>query len=33
MGKLHEMRNEYRILVAKSEGKKSLGELGVDGRT
>jgi hypothetical protein len=27
------MRNEYKILVGKSEGKRHLGDIGEDGRT
>jgi len=29
---LGEMRNSYSILVGKSEGKRSLGRLGIDGK-
>jgi hypothetical protein len=29
---ISEMKNAYQILVGKSEGKNSLGRLGIDGR-
>jgi hypothetical protein len=33
VGYMGEMRNAYKILVGKSEGKRPLGRLGVDGRS